>query len=260
MSVPWSGQGLPPAAAERVAAAREGGTWTSALSTGEFAAIRSVGFEPVGQVMGSAVFHIGRSGRYWNYHDCQFQGAGFGYSFGNTGTAPIAVSGSGAPSADLVAVFDRARRTALGRMSAECRALGGDGVVAAALTMSPFLGQPNCLEFQVIGTAVRARGPYRPERPFTSHLDGQGFAKLLDAGWVPVELLVGMSVGVRHDDYRTQSQTYSWRNVEMSGWSELVHAVRADARRQLQVQGAERGGDGVVMADARLRVWKESCL
>ncbi|MEV6006253.1 heavy metal-binding domain-containing protein [Streptomyces sp. NPDC051976] len=257
---PWSGQGLPPAAAERMAAAKAGGTWTSALSTGEFAAIRSVGFEPVGQVMGSAVFHIGRSGRFWIYHDCQYPGAGFGYSYGDIGKAPVAVSGAGAPSADLVAVFDTARRTALDRMSTECRALGGDGVVAAALTMSPFLAQPNCLEFQVIGTAVRARGAYRPGRPFTSHLDGQGFAKLLGAGWVPVELLVGMSVGVRHDDYRTQSQTYSWRNVEMSGWSELVHVVRADARRQLQLQGAGRGGDGVVMADSRLRVWKESCL
>jgi uncharacterized protein YbjQ (UPF0145 family) len=210
--------------------------------------------------MGSAVFHIGRSGRYWGYHDCQYNGAGFGYSYGNVGNAPVALSGRGAPSAALVGVFDTARRTALGRMTAECQALGGDGVVAAALTMAPFIGQPNCLEFKVIGTAVRARGDYRPRHPFTSHLDGQGFAKLLGSGWVPVELLVGMSIGVRHDDYRTQSQAYSWRNVEMSGWSELVHEIRSDARRQLQIQGAKQGGDGVVMADSSLRVWRESCM
>jgi uncharacterized protein YbjQ (UPF0145 family) len=219
MSVPWSGGGLPPAAAERMAEVRASGTWTSALSTGEFAAIRSVGFEPVGQVMGSAVYHVGRSGRYWGYHDCLFPGAGYGYSFGNVGTAPIAVSGKGSPAAALVGVFDSARRTALGRMTAECQALGGDGVVSAALTMAPFAAQPNCLEFKVIGTAVRAQGTVRPKHPFTSHLDGQGFAKLVSSGWVPVELLVGMSIGVRHDDYRTQSQTYSWRNIEVTGWS-----------------------------------------
>jgi uncharacterized protein YbjQ (UPF0145 family) len=259
MSVSWSGKGLPPAAAERMAAVKGSGTWTSALSTGEFAAIRSVGFEPVGQVMGSAVFHIARSGMYWGYHDCLFPGAGF-FTYGDVGEVPVAVSGAGAPSAALVAVFDQARQTALGRMSTECQALGGDGVVAAALTMAPFVAQPNCYEFQVIGTAVRARGAYRPKHPFTSHLDGQGFAKLLGAGWVPVELLVGMSVGVRHDDYRTQSQTYSWGNVEMNGWSRLVHATRSDARRQLRRQGARKGGDGVVMADSQLRVWKESCL
>ena len=258
MSVSWGGQGLPPAAAERMAALEGSGTWTSALSTGEFAAIRSVGFEPVGQVMGSAVFHIGRNSRYWGYHDCQFPGAGYG--FRGAGSAPVAVSGAGAPSRALVAVFDQARRSALGRMSAECQALGGDGVVAAALTMAPFIGQSNCLEFKVIGTAVRARGPQHTARPFTCHLDGQGFAKLLGTGWVPVELLVGMSVGVRHDDYRTRSQTYSWSNVEVSGWSDLVHAVRSDARDQLRAQGAERGGDGVIMADSQLRVWSEGCL
>lgn len=260
MSVPWSGEGLPPAAAERMAAVRGSGTWTSALSTGAFAAIRSVGFEPVGQVMGSAVFQIRRSGMYWAYHDCQYQGAGYGFNYGNAGSAPVALSGAGAPSAALVALFDQARRSALGRMSAECRALGGDGVVAAALTMAPFAAQPHCLEFKVIGTAVRARGSNRPKQPFTSHLDGQGFAKLIEAGWVPVELLVGMSVGVRHDDYRTQSQAYSWRNVEMTGWSDLVHEVRSDARRQLQRQGAKQGGDAVIMADSGLRVWREGCL
>ncbi len=260
MSVPWSGAGLPPAAAERMAEISSSGTWTSALSTSEFAAIRGVGFEPVGQVMGSAVFHIGRSGAYWGYHDCLFQGAGFGFAYGNVGQAPIALSGQGAPSAGLVGVFEKARHTALERMTTECQALGGDGVVSAELTMAPFAAQPNCLEFKVIGTAVRARGPYRPKRPFTSHLDGQGFAKLLSSGWVPVELLVGMSIGVRHDDYRTQSQTYSWQNIEVTGWSELVHGVRADARRQLQRQGARHGGDGIIMASSALRVWSEGCI
>ncbi|WP_370085236.1 heavy metal-binding domain-containing protein [Streptacidiphilus sp. MAP12-16] len=243
-----------------MAEVRASGTWTSALSTSEFAAIRSVGFEPVGQVMGSAVYHVGRSGRYWGYHDCLFPGAGYGFSFGNVGNAPIAVSGRGAPSAALVEVFNKARRTALDRMTAECSALGGDGVVAAELTMAPFIAQPNCLEFKVIGTAVRAQGPVRPKHPFTSHLDGQGFAKLLASGWVPVELLVGMSIGVRHDDYRTQSQTYSWQNVEVNGWSELVHEIRSDARRQLQLQGAGQGGDAVIMASSELRVWRESCM
>ncbi|SEG53469.1 Putative heavy-metal-binding [Actinacidiphila yanglinensis] len=259
MSVPWSGQGLPPAAAERIASAEGSGSWTSALSTGEFAAVRSAGFEPVGQVMGSAVFHIGRSGRFWGYYDCEFRNARYGFQFGDQGAAPIALSGAGSPTQALVGVFEQARSTALGRMSAECRALGGDGVVAAELTMAPFGGQPNCFEFKVIGTAVRARGTQHVKRPFTSHLDGQGFAKLLSAGWAPVELIVGMSIGVRHDDYRTAAQSYSWGNVEMSGWSKLVHAVRSDAREQLLRQSDVRGADGIVMADSELRVWEEAC-
>jgi hypothetical protein len=46
----------------------------------------------------------------------------------------------------------------------------------------------------------------------------------------------------------------------MDGWTALVHQVRADARAQLARQGAEHGGDGVILADGDLRVWEESCL
>jgi uncharacterized protein YbjQ (UPF0145 family) len=240
-----------------MAEAHEGGTWSSALSTGEFAAIRAAGFEAVGQVMGSAVYHVGRSGRYWGYHDCLYSGAGYTFARAD---ASVALSGRDAPSAALVKVLDQARRTALGRMTAECAALGGDGVVAAELTMVPFPAQAECLEFKVIGTAVRARGEVRPPRPFTCHLDGQGFAKLVAAGWVPSELLVGMSIGVRHDDFGTRSQSYSWGNTEVTGWSELVHEVRADARQQLRLQGRRRGGDGIILASGDLRVWSEPCI
>src|SRR6204780_519735 len=57
-------QGLPPAARSRLAEIRTSGTWGSALSTDEFAAIKSVGFEPVGQVLGAAVYNIGFTGGY----------------------------------------------------------------------------------------------------------------------------------------------------------------------------------------------------
>ncbi|AKJ09528.1 hypothetical protein ABB07_05680 [Streptomyces incarnatus] len=253
----WTGAGLPPVAAARIAEVRGSGTWSSALSTGEFAALRAVGFEPVGQVMGSAVYHVARSGRYWGYHDCLYGGVRFAFS---GAPAPIALSGRGAPSAGLVEVLDRARRSALDRMTAECSALGGDGVVAAQLTVAPFVAQPHCLEFKVIGTAVRAAGTVRAPQPFTCHLDGQGFAKLVTAGWVPVELLYGMSVGVRHDDYGTRAQTRSWRNTEVGGWTELVQAVRSDARAHLSAQTGRRGGDGVILSGGRLRVWGESCM
>jgi hypothetical protein len=52
------GEELPAAAAARMAGNQASGTWGSALTSGEFAAIRSVGFEPVGQVFGAAVFGV----------------------------------------------------------------------------------------------------------------------------------------------------------------------------------------------------------
>lgn len=127
--------------------------------------------------------------------------------------------------------------------------------------MAPFPAAPHCLEFQVIGTAVRAQGNVRPHRPFTSHVDGEGFAKLVGAGWVPVELLVGLAIGVRHDDYRLRRQnSWSAGNQEITGWTDLVSGTRHDARHQLGSQAAHTGADGVVLGSSDLRVWEESCI
>ncbi|MEW1656776.1 heavy metal-binding domain-containing protein [Streptomyces sp. NPDC093707] len=250
--------GLPPVAAARTAEARQRGTWSSALSTGEFAAIRSVGFEPVGQVLGTAVYRVAGRAAGWSYYDCGYQNAG--WSSRRSAPAGVAVSGQGAASKTLVDVLLSARHAALGRMIAECTALGGDGVVAADLTMAPFPAAPHCFEFQVIGTAVRAQGQVRPRRPFTTHLDGQGFAKLIAAGWVPVELLVGLAIGTRHDDWTTRRQNwFAAGNQEVTGWSRLVALTRHDARRQIGEQAWHTGADGVVLGDNRLRVWEEAC-
>ena len=59
-----AGSDLPTAARARLAEIRQSGTWGSALTSDEFAAIRSAGFEPVGQVLGAAVYNIGFTGGY----------------------------------------------------------------------------------------------------------------------------------------------------------------------------------------------------
>src|SRR5258708_6955526 len=53
-----SGEELPPAAESRIAEIRRSGTWGSALSADEFTAIKGVGFEPVGQVLGPPAYNI----------------------------------------------------------------------------------------------------------------------------------------------------------------------------------------------------------
>ena len=132
---------------------RESGTWGSSLSTAEFAAIRSVGFEPVGQVLGAAVYNIGYTGGY----SCPGAWAGYG---GFVTPAASVTSVSGATSmgsfGPMVATLYEARRTAIGRMVAECQELGGHGIVGVRLTIGSF--PAGGLEFKAIGTAVRAPG------------------------------------------------------------------------------------------------------
>ena len=175
---------------------RRSGTWGSALSADEFAAIKSVGFEPVVQVLGAAVYNVGYRGGY----SCPAYGSGYnlarlGAYGGGPYTSVTATSGSGSLGsyAPLVQTLYAARRQAIGRMIAECQELGGHGVVGVRLTIGSF--PAGGLEFKAIGTAVRAPGGVPLRQPFTSDLTGQDFAKLILAGWVPAGLVLGIAPG-----------------------------------------------------------------
>ena len=152
---------LPGPAQTRMAAIRASGTWGSALTADEFAAIRSVGFEPVGQVFGAAVYSVGYTG---------FSCPGIWRPDRDQTPGPATqVSGEKGPGsfAPLVQAIYQARHAAIDRMTAECTALGGHGMVGVRLSRGPFpLGGAR---FQAIGTAVRAPGTaHEPPTPFTA--------------------------------------------------------------------------------------------
>ena len=244
--------GLPQAARDRMVQIRGSGTWGSTLSTDEFAAICGVGFEPVGQVFGACVYNIGYVGAY---------GCAGGWSGRDLGPAGALtrVSGQGGFGVrPMVQAIYEARHKAIGRMTAECAALGGHGIVGVSLTVGefPFGGQ----EFQAIGTAVRGGGALAPPHPFSSDLSGQDFAKLIHAGWVPVGLALGISLGARHDDWQTYSTTARGApNTEVDGYTELVNMTRDDARVQLAADVARMGAEGVVVSAIDLRVHDREC-
>jgi uncharacterized protein YbjQ (UPF0145 family) len=250
----------------KAAAAGESGAFTSDLSTQEFAAIRSVGFRPVGQVMGSAVFNVG-----WSYTGCgyyRYGAVGFGGGGYNTGGfSGRGMSGGAygaypqAPVVDVPAVshlLEQARHRAVERLRTECAGLGGHGVVGVTLTVKPFYG--NGLEFMAIGTAISGDGVGRhPKQPFTSDLSGQDFAKLLRSGWVPVDLVQGVGAVIRHNDWTAQMQQSSWVNQELVGSTTLITAARAAARESLAKDAAKRGGHTVVLQEMVLNKYETRC-
>ena len=237
-----------------MAALRSSGTWGSALTADEFAAIRSVGFDPVGQVLGVAVYDAGAASGY----SCP--GAPGSPGDGSPPRPATQVSGQGGAGSfgPLVQAMDQARHTAVDRMIAECAQLGGHGVVGVHVSRGTFLGGT---QFSVIGTAVRAPGAaHGRSAPFTSDVSGQDFAKLIRAGWVPVGLALGISIGSRHDDRGTTRQA-RWisGNAEVVGWTELVSQSRHDARRQLETDVKRLGAEGVVIAAMPMRVRQRDC-
>ncbi|HXZ70105.1 MAG TPA: heavy metal-binding domain-containing protein, partial [Streptosporangiaceae bacterium] len=258
---------LPAVAEARMAEIRASGTWGSALTSDEFAAIRSVGFAPAGQVLGACVYNIGYTGGY----ACPGSWGTFGYGSVTPYQTKTQVSSRGGYGsfAPLVQAMYEARHKALDRMTAECDELGGHGVVGVRLTIGPF--PAGGLEFKAIGTAVRAPGvppmaswnklpSGRHRTPFTSDLSGQDFAKLIMKGWVPAGLALGISIGSRHDDWLTVGQTrWGSGNAEVIGYTELVNEARHDARLQLERDVTRLGGEGVVIAAMEMRVREREC-
>ena len=236
---------------------RSSGTWGSALSTDEFAAIRSVGFEPVGQVLGAAVYNLGYRG-----YGCPSFGSFGSFSRFQPGwqqsSTAVSSSGQSATYAPLVQTLYAARRAALARMSAECAQLGGHGVVGVLLTIGRF--PAGGLEFKAIGTAVRAHGGGALRQPFTSDVSGQDFAKLITDGAVPVGLALGISIGTRHDDWQTIGQSrWTTGNTEVTGYTELVNMTRHDARTELHSDVQRMGADGVVIQRMDMRISEQEC-
>src|SRR5215831_9336902 len=162
---PGSEEGLPAAARQRLTDMRA--LFTSDLSINEFLLVREAGFDPVGLVMGSSIYHIG------------FQFSNF---FQNQEMEV------------LTQAMYHARELAMTRMEEEADILGADGIVGVRLEVTRYEWGENLAEFMAIGTAIRHRQGehYRTHdnRPFTSDLNGQDFWTLLKAGYRPVSLVM----------------------------------------------------------------------
>jgi uncharacterized protein YbjQ (UPF0145 family) len=251
----WDGRGLPPVARARIARAAANGVRTSLLPAVGAAGLEASGFDVVGEVLGTIVMQISWIG----FGGCGYMPMTGG--FGGTGWAfgpGTVTSGSGsrwAGYAPYVDALKAGRNTALDRMVSEAAALGADGVVGVRFTDVRM--ENNKREFMALGTAVRSRGAQRPARPFTTDLGGQDVAKLLAAGWVPAGIAYGISVAIRHDDWRTQSQIGVFSgNTEVAGYTELMNHVRADARRDFARLAARLGGDSALMTSMWHQVWE----
>jgi uncharacterized protein YbjQ (UPF0145 family) len=262
------GQELPAAARERLAGQRDKHSWGSTLGVSEFAAISKVGFQPVGQVLGAAVYNIGDAGdEECPYGLAVYRGEG-SPTYRTPGAGPRLVQAPAPPTGaaaigsarPLVSVLYQARRAAIRRMTAECTALGALGVIGVRLEVGPFGDDEDVLEFRALGTAIRAPGVVSRAQPFASDLSGQDFTKLVAHGWMPVGLALGVAVGYRHDDWLTKGQTrWTAGNIEIDGYTYLVRQMRTDARNELELDLVRMGADGVVVREMLTRITERKC-
>jgi uncharacterized protein YbjQ (UPF0145 family) len=215
-------EGVPEAGRARLQQNRQG-LFTSDLSVNEFLLVKEAGFEPLGLVVGSSIYHIG------------IQMAGWKKS------QEMKV---------LSEAMYGARQLAMTRMEEEADQLGADGVVGVRLDIGRYEWGQDMAEFIAIGTAVKHREGVLHRapngRPFTSDLSGQDFWTLLRTGHRPVGMVMGSCV--YHVAHRgmLQSMAQTGRNVELSNFTQALYDARELAMERMQREAAEIKAEGIV--------------
>ncbi|HEY1695798.1 MAG TPA: heavy metal-binding domain-containing protein [Polyangiaceae bacterium] len=201
-----------------------GGLFTSDLSINEFAMVERAGFQPLGLVMASSVYHIG------------YQAQTF------TVSQELNV---------LSQAMYAARELAMDRMEVEADALGADGVVGVRLNVSRYEFSDTMMEFVAVGTAVRHKGggAFRNAqgKPFTSDLSGQDFAVLLSTGYRPAGLVMGTCVyHIAHQSFRQWMAQNNLASFEMGSFTQALYDARELAMERMQSEAKDLGALGIV--------------
>jgi len=206
------------------AGANPGGVFTSDLSVSEYTLLGEAGFEPLGFVLGSSVYHIGVQAGKWS------QNMELGI---------------------LSQAMYHARDLAMSRMRAEAAQLNADGIVVVQIQIQDYVWGEDVIDFVATGTAVRSLrgdGAFRAPggRAFTSDLSAQDFFRLLVAGAVPVAFVMGACVyHIAHMSFRQMLQQ-SGNNVEMAQFTQGTYEARELALGRMQGEAADAGANGIV--------------
>jgi uncharacterized protein YbjQ (UPF0145 family) len=208
----------------QTAGADPSGVFTSDLSVAEYVLLGEAGFEPLGFVVGSSIYHVGlQVGRWSQNQELQV----------------------------LTQAMYSARELAMSRMRAEADHLGADGIVGVQLRMQMYAWGQEVLEFVATGTAVRAlagTGAHRaPDgRAFTSDLSAQDFFRLLAGGAVPVAFVLGTCVyHIAHQSVM-QSLRQAGQNQEMVQFTQGVYEARELALARMQAEATQARSSGIV--------------
>jgi uncharacterized protein YbjQ (UPF0145 family) len=220
--------GIPDSGLERIARMKKEvarGFFTSDLSVNEFLLVKESGFEPLGLVLGSSIYHIGYQQAMWN----QSQEMGV-----------------------LTQAMYHARELAMTRMEEEADQLGADGIVGVRLDIGRYEWGADLAEFIAVGTAVKHRGGelHRAPngRPFTSDMSGQEFATLLRAGYRPAGLVIGNCVYHVARQGMMQSLRQVGRNIEMPNFTQALYEARELAMERMGNEAEELQSEGIVGA------------
>jgi uncharacterized protein YbjQ (UPF0145 family) len=230
--------GIPLRAIERLA--EEAGPhrklFTSDLSVNEYLLARDAGCEPIAQLMGSSIYHIGQIPDYKGK------------------TAELTVISEG---------HRESRRRALARLWEEARVVGADAVIGVQLrermiTMGA-RGKGGddggeVIEFTAVGTAMRAPFlTHPPGSPIVTDLSGQDLWALVQDGWEPCGFLFDFC------KYHGWHVTSSSGSGEVSDANGCVEAARQIVIDRITDQARQISAEFVVGSEMSIDVREVPC-
>ncbi len=233
--------GIPLRARERLSdeAGPERRLFTSDLSVSEFLLARDARCEPISQVMGSCIFHVGQIADYK----------------GKTG--------------EIRAISDarrESRRAALARLYEEAALVQADAVIGVRfrdrmITMGN-RGKGGddggeVLEFTVVGTAVRAPWiTHAPGQPVVTDLSGQDVWTLAQDGYEPCGFLFEFC---RFHVWHVTNNMALDASAELEEARDAVDQARQIAASRLLEQAAKVGSEFVIGSQAQITTREVPC-
>ena len=219
------------------AGAAPGGVFTSDLSVSEYVLLGEAGFEPLGFVVGSSIYHVGMQvGRWSQNQELQV----------------------------LSQAMYNARELAMARMQSEADHLGADGIVGVDLRMQMYAWGQEVLEFVATGTAVKAiggTGAHRAPsgRAVTTDQSAQAMFRLLAAGPVPGAFVLGTCVYHIAHQSAMQALRQAGQNQEMVQFTQGVYDARELSLSRMQAEADQAGATGIVGVSVGVsnHVWGE---
>jgi uncharacterized protein YbjQ (UPF0145 family) len=245
--------GLPIAAERRLGELQAGGgTFTSDLSTADFALCHQLGLRPLSQVMGSSIYQVGYQ-----------QGVGW------MGPARFGAYAAGLVTEldTLTDAWNEARERALGRLALEAQGVGADAVIgvdvrAEARDFGDSSMSSGVIEYSVIGTAVGrtstgARGEAdadqrsQPPRVVLTELSVADYVKLLSAGVEPEGIVGSSSVCFSGLSFDTAVRARSGmlggeESFELREFTQAIYAAREGVMERMGAQAQSLNASGIV--------------
>jgi uncharacterized protein YbjQ (UPF0145 family) len=141
-------------------------------------------------------------------------------------------------------IFDRTRHLALSRIIAEGKRFGANAIVGIETTISPLLGAQ---EMMMVGTASThpALAAYANE-PVTSDMTTEEMWNMTNLGYMPIRLVMGVSVYSLGLAGGIMSFLQSLGGGEVTGLTEILYEAREKALARIQAEADKYGADEVV--------------